>query len=99
MRALVIIVADPFSDDISGMVEIAEQGFVQTFIAESPVERFAESVLRRLSWRDVMPLEVCILRPCEHGVARQFRAVVGNNHLRPSSLVDDAIEFANDAAP
>ena len=55
MRAHFIVIARPLSDDVSGVSKIAKEIFLEAFIPESAVERFAEPVLHGLAGRDVMP--------------------------------------------
>lgn len=45
MWALVIIIANPFADHISGVIQIAEQVLVQTFVAEASIERLAKRIV------------------------------------------------------
>ena len=41
----------------AGMGHWREQGFVQQFVTQPSIEAFDEGVLRRLSRRDVMPVD------------------------------------------
>lgn len=52
-----VVVDPPALDDPPGLRERNEDIFVEAFIPQLPVEGFHESVLNRLAWRDVMPLD------------------------------------------
>ncbi len=75
MRPPGVVVGDPCSDQMPGMGEIPEQVFVQAFIPEPPIEGLAESVLRWLAGRDVVPVESPVLNPREHGVRGELRSI------------------------
>ncbi len=62
-----------------------------------PVKRFADAVLHWLARRDEMPGHARRLRPGQHGVARELRAVVGNDHSRLAAMADDVLQFARHA--
>lgn len=49
--------------------------------------------LRRLSWRDVVPLNMRLIGSCQDGVACELAAVVTDDHLRPAALRDELIEL------
>lgn len=68
MGAVIVVVDDPASDRRSGMVEVAEQRLVEEFVPHAAVERFADAVLHRAPWRNLVPLDTCQLRPQQDGV-------------------------------
>lgn len=81
MRAVLIVVADSFSDQMASMAEVAKDVLIETLVAEAAVERLAERVLRGLARRNVMPFKASILRPAEDGVAGQLRAVTHREEM------------------
>ncbi|MEL7491996.1 MAG: hypothetical protein AAGJ73_14865 [Pseudomonadota bacterium] len=56
MRATLIIVVDPVSDQMASMADAVKEVSVETFVAGTPVERDAECILRRPSEGDVLPV-------------------------------------------
>lgn len=55
VRALLVVVDDPFRDLCPCMREAKEKRLVEKLIAHAPVEALAESILHRLAGRDEMP--------------------------------------------
>jgi len=49
------------------MAQGGEQRFVETFIAQSAIEAFAERILLRLAGSDVVPGDAALLRPAQDG--------------------------------
>ncbi len=92
-----IVVDAPVSDDLSGMTVIAEQMFVQAFIAQASVEAFDEAVLHGLARLDVMPLDTSILAPLQNGIGCQLRSIVADHHAGKSSRFGDPVQFPPDA--
>ena len=56
MRAVNIVVRAPVGQRGAGMGQRREQGFVQQFVGQPPIEAFDKGVLGRLSRRDAEPL-------------------------------------------
>ena len=79
MWAVVIVVVAPCRNQMAGMAQGWEQVLVQALIPQSSVEALHEAVLHRLTRRDVVPFDLAVLLPFEHGVTGQLRAVVGDN--------------------
>ena len=67
-----VVVVFPVCESLAGMGQRTEQRLVQKFITEAAVEALNEGILRRLSWRDVVPCHAAILRPLEHSHAGEF---------------------------
>ena len=82
----IIIIVRPFRDGASGVIEAEEQAFVEQFVAHAPVETLDIAVLHGLSRRDVMPLDLVILRPGKDGIRGEFGAVA---HWEACSAVAD----------
>ena len=66
MRSAPVVILPPFFQHLSGIAQCAEQCLVQAFIPEFAVEAFDEPVLLRLSGRDVMPVDACVLNPFQN---------------------------------
>jgi hypothetical protein len=81
------------------VVEVAEYRLIQELVAHAAVEGLADAVLHRLARRDEVPGDLCGLRPGEHGVGGELRAVIGDDQLRPAAASDDGVEFARHAPP
>ena len=80
------------------MAEVPEDVLVQAFIPEPTIECFAERVLGRLAWGNVMPVEIAILDPAEHGVRGELCAVVRDDELGFTTSFDQAVQLSNDPA-
>ena len=69
-------VGHPSRDQITGMGEVAERRFVQELVPHPAIEAFDEGVLHRLSWRDIVPLDLVVGAPLQDRVRGQFRPIV-----------------------
>lgn len=47
MRSLAVVIVGPFGDAVAGVIEAAEQGFIEKLVAHPAVEAFAEPILHR----------------------------------------------------
>ena len=72
---------------------------VETFVAQPADEAFDERVLHRSARRDVVPINACILRPSQDGMAGQFGAVITDDRGRLATLGDDLVQFTGDPVP
>ena len=63
MRPHVVVVIAPCAQHRSGMAEGCEQRLVQAFVAQATIKALDEAVLLRLARRDVIPLDLSVLRP------------------------------------
>ena len=77
----------PFVDDGSGLLEAQESALFQAVASESAVKALVEIILHRFSRLDEVELYTCPLRPQEHGLDGEFRAVVQNNLLWQAMLI------------
>ena len=57
MRPRRVVVGDPGSNDLPGLVEIEEQALVEQLVAHAAVEGFDVAVLHRLARCDVVPFD------------------------------------------
>ncbi|MNS89613.1 hypothetical protein D3C72_1236310 [compost metagenome] len=80
------------------MIEAEEQAFVEQFVTHSPVEALDIAVLHGLSRRDVMPLDLVILRPGKDGIRGEFGAVIGDNHSGLAASFDQHRQLPCDTA-
>lgn len=72
----IVVVVGPFRNGAAGMIETKEQTFIEQFITHAAVETLDIAVLHWSSRRDVMPLNLVILRPGKDGIRGQFSPVV-----------------------
>src|SRR3954451_20502747 len=86
MRPVMVVVDQPSLDDLAGGVQAAEQVLVEAFVAETTVEVLHEAILHRFTWSDVVPFHSVILLPLQDRSGGQLRAVVADDHQRPSAL-------------
>lgn len=77
VRSVLVVVAPPCFDDGACFGKVAEEVFVQAFVAKPAVEGLDEGVLHRLARRNVMPFNTGGLAPPEDRMAGQLRAVSG----------------------
>lgn len=86
MRPDIVVVVGPFCNGAAGMIEHKEQALVEQLVAHSAVETLDIAVLHWPSRRDVMPLDLVILRPGKDAILGRFGPVVRDNHagLTPS---------------
>lgn len=82
MWSLVVVIVDSYGDLILGVVQPEKQRLVEQFIAHAPVEALAEPALHRFAGRDEMPGDIGFLRPRQHGVRGELRAIVRDDQSR-----------------
>ena len=71
---------------------------VEAFIAQLAVERFDEGILDRLAGCDEAQLHATLVRPAQHRLAGQLRAVVGRDPSRVGTGFGSGhVEGARDA--
>ena len=75
MRAVVVVVVSPCTDQLAGMAEAGEQVLVQAFVARAAVEALDQAILNRFAGSDVMPLDTAFFLPAQDRRRGQFRAV------------------------
>lgn len=94
MRSVGVVVDPPVLDDLTGLVEVGEQVFVEALVAQATVEALNKAVLHRFARRDVVPLDAKLLLPGQHRVRRELGAVVADDHPWATSALNDLIQFA-----
>ena len=89
-----IVIAAPGFDDPARHWQAMEHVLVEALVAEPPVEALNESVLNRLSGRDIVPSDAAFLLPAQDGVRSQLSAVVADDHQRFLAGREDGVELA-----
>ena len=82
MRPLGVVVGDPATDELAGLVEIEKDCLVEELVAHPAVKALDEAVLHRFAGRDVVPFDLMIDCPAEDRVRGELGAVVANTSLR-----------------
>lgn len=93
VRSLYVVAVLPVFDEAAGLSQRDEQVLVQALVSEPADEALGERVLCGLAWCDVVPVDLCVLRPFEDRTAGQFRAVVGDDHAGLATQRDDPVQF------
>lgn len=75
------------------MAQRGEPRLVQVFVAQAAIETFDLIILLRLAGRDVLPLDLPVLRPTQDRQARQFGPVVAHDHQRLAANRNDRVEL------
>jgi hypothetical protein len=96
VRSNGVVVMLPERQNLAGLRERAEQRFVQQLIAQAAIEAFDEGILLRLAGRNVVPLDLPVLRPAQHCHAGELGAVIGNDHCWTTAGCDHGVELARD---
>ena len=91
-----VVIVFPERQNLSCVRERAEQRLVQQLVAEAAVEALHKCILSRFAGRNVVPLDLMLLRPAQHRYAGELGAVVGNDHCRAAADSDDGVKFAHD---
>ena len=68
MRSIGVVVGPPFFDGVSRFVEVSEQVFVETLVAQSPLKPLHKPTLHRFARRHEMPLDSPFLLQCQDGI-------------------------------
>lgn len=69
-----IVVGSTVFNDFTGMSITGEEMFIQAFIPQPAIEALHKAILHRLSGHDVVPFDLTLLLPLQHGVGGQFRS-------------------------
>ena len=77
----VVVVMPPGFQFLARMSEAGEDRLVQELVAQARIEAFDKPVLVRLSRRDVVPLDIALLRPAQDRHAGQFGAVIADDRM------------------
>src|SRR3954449_761344 len=83
-----VVVDAPGFDDLTRGRQAGEQMLIEALIAQSPDEALGKAVLHRLAWGDVMPQHAMLLLPAQDGVRGQLSAIVADNQLASSEMVE-----------
>ena len=94
MRPAGIVIEPPGFNDRPCHRQATEHVLVEALVAEAPVEALDESVLDRLTRRDVVPSDAAFLLPAQDGVRSELGAVVADDHQGLSAGRDDGVELA-----
>src|SRR5947209_12854772 len=97
MRPVMVVVDPPSLNDLASSVQAAEQVLVEAFVAEATIEALDEAILHRLARSNVVPFNGVILLPLQDRSGGQLRAIVANDHQRPSALACEPLKLAGDA--
>lgn len=98
MRPEIVVVVGPFRNGAAGMIETKEQALVEQLVAHAAVDAPDIAVLHWSSRRNVVPLDLVILRPGKDGIRGQFGPVVGDNHAWLAPSLDKRRQFSRDTA-
>lgn len=66
--AVIVVVVPPIADDLPGMGVAGEQVLVQGPVPQPCIEAFDETIPHRLAGGDVVPFDLPVLLPRQHGV-------------------------------
>lgn len=90
MRSRGVVIGNPRRDGAAGMADAEAKALVERFVAHSPVEALDLTVLHWLPRRDVVPVDVVVLRPGEDGVEGELGAVSRHDHAGLAASGDEA---------
>lgn len=76
------------------MAHAGEPVFIQTFIAETSVERFDIGVLVGLAGFDEKQLNTSCMRPGQHGTAAELLAIIRSDRLGETARLGQLVESA-----
>ena len=98
MRSRGVVIGDPCRHQFAGIVEVAEQGFVQKLVPHPAIEAFYEAVLHWLAGRDVVPFNLGLGAPLQNGVQGQLCPIIADDHPGLASPFDQRRQFPGDKA-
>jgi hypothetical protein len=87
MPACGVLVGGPSGDHDQRIGEVSGHGLFAKFVAHPPAEVLHETVLHRLSQRDVLPFDDELFAPLLDRVRGQFRHIVRYDHPRLAASV------------
>lgn len=94
VRTRRVVAGDPGIDRPAGMHKIGEEHLIEQFVPHPAVEGFDVAVLHGLPWCDAVPLDPMPFRPGQHGVGRKLGAVIGDDHPRLATPLDERRQLA-----
>lgn len=88
-------------DDFAGVGEVAEQVFVEAFVAKLAVEALDEGILARFSRRNKAVADLVVVAPALERDTGKFWSVVGQERGRPAAEFNQLVEDPGhpDASP
>src|SRR6266542_3883546 len=93
-----VVVSDPSSDDLASLIEVEEQALVEKLVAHAAVEGFDVAILHRLSGHDVVPFHLMLFAPAQDSIRGELGAVIGHDHPRLATPLDDGDELAGNSS-
>lgn len=92
-----VVVFSPSLNGLPGIRQVDEPMLVEAFVPEFPIETLHVGILDRLARFDEAEPDAGPLRPKEHGLTGQFRAVVHDDLFRQTAPVGQFVEEAGQA--
>ena len=98
MRPCRIVVGDPATDDLSGMIEAEEQRLVQELVPHLRIESLEDAVLHRLAGGDEMPTHAGLLAPGQYCVRGELGAMIADDEVGLAAPGDQRRQLPCNAA-
>ena len=96
MRSDVVVVVTPEGQLSSRVIQAVEPFLIQQLISQTAVEALDEGVLLRLSWVDVVPFDIVLIRPSQDRTTCELCAIVADNAGRFTVDPYKRIQFTGD---
>lgn len=96
MRAALIIILTPFTDGFTGMTDVTEPVFIQTFIAKASIKTLNKSVLYRLAGLDKPQLHAMLKGPMIESAAGKLRTQIGSYRPQVATKERNAVQNTRD---
>lgn len=93
MRANLVVIGPPVIGTATCLEDRHETVHVEELVADLTVERFNAALLRWLTGRDEVQLDILLGCPAQHGVARELRAVIKPNRLGQPAFEGDPFKL------
>lgn len=94
MRSCPVVILDPGNDLDPGMGKAHEQDLVGRLVTHLAIEALEIAILHRLARSDVI-----LAAPCEHGIAREFGAIIADDHPPLAALCYELGQLGHDTLP
>jgi hypothetical protein len=74
---LAVLSGNPSTHELTGLIQIDKQAFIEKLVAHAHVEGFDVAVLNWFAWRNLMPVDAVIHRPAQHRGRGELGAMSG----------------------
>lgn len=93
VRPYFVVILSPDLQNLAGLPNAGEQCLVEQLVSQLAIKALHKPILLRLTWRNVMPLDLTGCLPCQHRLTGHLGAIIAHDELRLAIDVDELIQL------